>query len=210
MHLHYGEEQGQRAATRGLHFDAAFSSFTCSVHISASIGCIHFCTAVVKLACSNVTDASKGKNYTHLPKCGHKSEKVFFEMRLFAKTTLTRTDHHRGARGNAPSLLSMSAQRGVLHGRHSRRVAPECLDSSPDRLGRAGSVASDSPLLQDDANGGADFAAALQERFLHESEFPGNVADDPLTVTECWRRAHLQSGVAQGSSAWAQLSSRPQ
>ena len=29
MHLHYGEEQGQRAATRGLHFDAAFSSFTC-------------------------------------------------------------------------------------------------------------------------------------------------------------------------------------
>ena len=30
MHLHYGEEQGQRAATRGLHFDAAFSSFTCT------------------------------------------------------------------------------------------------------------------------------------------------------------------------------------
>ena len=75
----------------------------------------------------------------------------------------------------------MSAQQGVLHGRHSRRVAPECLDSSPDRLGRAGSVASDSPLLQDDANGGADFAAALQERFLHESEFPGNVADDAVT-----------------------------
>ena len=71
------------------------------------------------------------------------------------------------SRGNAPSLLSMSRSRAS--------------DSGPDRLGWAGSVASDSPLLQDDANGAADFAAALQERFLHESEFPGNVADDAVT-----------------------------
>ena len=85
------------------------------------------------------------------------------------------------SRCNAPCPLSMSTQQGVLHGRHSRRVAPECLDSSPDRLGRAGSAASDSPLLQHDANGGADCAAALQERFLHESGFPGNVADDVVT-----------------------------